>query len=158
MLDIFFWNHLYGESLGSLPRRRPKGDSGGMLDECDELSLNIPLTSTWEARAWAAWGVFCRPIFDCSSEQEIKIRSFSKNKERSKITGTSKSFRKYFILRSMPSSKQRAWSDQNQPRATYGSLNSKGAHPLPGICLFWGESCKCLTVGLGVHENPTVEI
>ena len=157
MLDIFFWNHLYGESLGSLPRGRPKRDSGGMRDECDELSLNIPLTSTWEDRAWVACGVLCRPIFDCSSGKQIKIRSFSKNKETSKITGTSKSFWKYFILRSMSSSTQREWSDQNQPGATYGSLNSKGAHPFPRHLSFFGKSCKCLTMGLGVHENPTVE-
>ena len=85
MLDILFWNHLYGESLDSLPRRRPKGDSGGMLDECDELPLNIPLTFAWEARAWAACGVLCRPMFDCSSGQQIKIHSFSKNKETGKI-------------------------------------------------------------------------
>ena len=64
---------------------RPKGNSAGMLGECDELPLNIPLTSMWEARAWAACGVLCRPIFDCSSGQQIKIHSFSKNKETSKI-------------------------------------------------------------------------
>ena len=118
VLDIFFWDHLYGESLGSLPRRRrrPKGDSGGMPGECDELPLNIPLTSAWEARGWAACGVLCRPTFDGSSGQQIKIYSFSKNKE---TRFTSKSFWKYFILRSMPSSTQRAWSDQYTARVKW---------------------------------------
>ena len=47
---------------------------------------NIPLTSACrEARAGAACGVLCRTIFDCSSAQQIKIRSFSKNKETSEI-------------------------------------------------------------------------
>ena len=34
---FFLRKSLTHESLGSLPRRRrPKGDSGGMLDKCDE--------------------------------------------------------------------------------------------------------------------------
>ena len=57
-------------------------NSGGMLDECD---CPIPSTSAWEARAWAACGVLCSPIFDCSIGQQIRIHSFSKNKEASKI-------------------------------------------------------------------------
>ena len=69
--------------------------------------------------------------FLISGGQQIKTHSFSKNKEKSKIHNdksiASKSFRKYFILRSMPSSTQRAWSDQNQAGAIYGSVNSTSA-------------------------------
>ena len=32
--------------------------------------------------------------------------------------------------------------NQNQPGATYGSLNSKGTHPSPGICLFLGKAAN----------------
>ena len=129
VLDILFWNHLYGESLGSLPRRRPKGDSGGMLDECDELPLNIPLTSAWEARAWAACGVLCRPIFDSSSGQQIKIHSFSKP---ARVKWSKWTWRYLWLtqFQACPSS--------------------------PQHLSFFGKSCKCPTMGPGVHENPTV--
>ena len=47
---VFFFSDGYSflkllrhESLGSLPRRRPKGDSGGMFDECDE-KINVHST------------------------------------------------------------------------------------------------------------------
>ena len=63
-VGYFFLKSPTLESLDSLPRRRSMGDTAGMLDECDE-SLNTPLTSAWEARAWAACGFLCRPIFDC---------------------------------------------------------------------------------------------
>ena len=101
--------------------------------------------------------------FLISGGKQIKTHSFSKNKEKSKIHNdksiASKNFRKYFILRSMPSSTQRAWSYQNQAGAIYGSVNSKRAHPqrhFSGIChfvFFFWKSFKCSTVGPGVRTK-----
>ena len=62
--------------------------------------------------------------------QQTKTHSLSKNKETSKIHKNSsiakKSFRKYFILWSMPSSTQRAWSDQNKLALHVSSLCRRG--------------------------------
>ena len=154
VLDILFWNHLYGESLGSLPRRRPKGDSGGMLDECDELPLNIPLTFAWEARAWAACGVLWRPIFDCSSGQQIKIHSFSKNKETSKIHKQKLSEIFHSTIDAVQYTARVKWSKSTW---RYLWLTKFQACPSsPQHLSFFGKSCKCPTMGPGVHENPTV--
>ena len=105
--------------------------------------------------------------FLISGGKQIKTHSFSKNKEKSKIHNdksiASKSFRKYFILRSVPSSTQRAWSDQNQAGAIYGSVNSKRAHPqrhFSGIChfvFFFLEKLQMLHGGAGrSYKNPKV--
>ena len=58
----------------------------------------------------------------------------------------------------MPSSTQRAWSDQNQADAIYGSVNSKRAHP-PAfvIFFFFAEKLQMPHGGAGrSYENPTV--
>ena len=109
---------------------------------------------SWKAHLGSINKVYVCMYSRCAANQSSFL---FKNKETSKIHNdksvASKSFRKYFVLRSMPSSTQRAWSDQNQVGAFYGSVNSKRAHPSPGIIcrafviLFW-KSCKCPTVGL----------
>ena len=66
-----------------------------------------------------------------------KSKFIPSQKIKKRVKYTSKSFRKYFILRSMPSSTQRAWSDQNQPGAIYGSVNSKRPHLPPAFVFFW---------------------
>ena len=70
--DIFFrcWfffcgNHLHTRAWVA---SHADVDLRGIREECltnVTNPLNILLTSSSEARAWAACGVLCRPIFDC---------------------------------------------------------------------------------------------
>lgn len=103
--DIFFWNHLHSRAWVASHADVLRG----IQEECLRLELGRPVR-------------FYVDRFLIAGGQQIKTHSFSKNKETSKIhknrSITSKSFRKYFILRSMPSSTQRAWSDQNEAGAT----------------------------------------
>ena len=73
VLDVFFLKSFTHESLGSLPRRRPKGGFGRTAWRMrGRLELGLPVAF------YADW-------FLVAGEQQIKIHSYAKNKETSKI-------------------------------------------------------------------------
>ena len=103
---------------------------------------------------WAACGVLWRPIFDCSSGQQIKIHSFSKNKETSKTHKQKLSEIFHSTIVAVQYTARVKWS-----KSTWRYLWLTQFHACPSSpqhLSFFGKSCKCPTMAPGVHENPTV--
>ena len=137
---FFFLKSFTHESLGSLPRRRPKGGFGRTAWRMrGRLELGLPVAF------YADW-------FLIAGEQQIKIHSYSKNKETSKIHNdksiASKSVGKYFTLPLMPSSTQRRAVAQVAP------IFSKSCSNFLKKLL---KSCsKTLKVAQKLPQNPKV--
>ena len=149
MLDIFSEiTYMAGAWVASHADVLRGINSGGMLDECD---CPIPLTSAWEARAWAACGVLCRPIFDCSSGQQIKIHSFSKNKETSKIHKQKLSEIFHSTINAVQYTARVKWSKSTW---RYLWLTQFQACPSPPAFVFFWEKLQIPHNGAGRSWKP----